>query len=123
MGPEAADVHLPGVERGLARHDPLRHHLADRARPGQAVGAEAGRDEEAGHLGLAQAELVVGRERLGPVDQARDRDLVHDGHATLGVLGDLGEAVPVLLEQAPVEVLGDVVDPRSSRNHGALARS
>src|SRR3954463_682790 len=28
---EAADVHLPHVERGLALGDPLRHHLADAA--------------------------------------------------------------------------------------------
>ena len=64
MGAEAADVHLPEVERRLALGDPLGHHLADAARAGQPVRAEAGGDEEAAHLGLAEAELAVGRERL-----------------------------------------------------------
>ena len=76
----------------------------------EAVRAEAGGDEEAAHLALAEAELVVGRERLGPVDQPRDRDLVHRRHAPGGVLRDLLEARPVLLEQAPVEVRGDRVE-------------
>ncbi len=109
VGSEAADVHLPGVERRLTGHDPLGHDLADRARAGQSVGAEAGGDEEAGHLRLSEAELVVGSERLRSVDESRDRDLVHHGHAPLGVLGDLLEALPVLLEQAAVEIRRDAV--------------
>ena len=47
MGAEAPDVHVPQVQRRLALDDPLGHHLADPARARQAVGAEAGRHEEA----------------------------------------------------------------------------
>ena len=104
LGAEAADVHLPEVEAGLAVDDPLGHHLADPAGAGETVGAEAGADEEARHLGLAEAELVVGGERLGAVDQLGDRDLVHRRHPALGVLDDLLQAVPVLFQQAAVEV-------------------
>src|ERR1700731_3308736 len=69
---EAADVHLPHVDRGLTLEYPLGHHASDPAGPRQTVGAEAGRHEEAPHLALAETELVVRRERLRPVDQARD---------------------------------------------------
>ena len=107
---EAPHVHLPHVERRLALGDPLRHQLAHPARAREPVGAEAGGDEEAAHVRLAEQELAVGRERLRPVDQPRDRDLVHHRHALAGVDGDLLEALPVLLEQAAVEVGGDGVD-------------
>ena len=90
--------------------DPLGHHLADPAGAGEPVGAEPGGDEEPAHLALAEAELVVGRERLGAVDQPRDRDLVHRRDAPARVLGDLLEARPVLLEQPAVEVLRDAVE-------------
>ena len=78
--------------------------FADPARAGEPVGAEAGADEEAADLALAEAELVVGGEGLGAVDQLGHRDLVHRRHPALGVLGDLLEAVPVLFQQAAVEV-------------------
>ena len=107
---EAAGVHRPGVERRLALGDPLRHQLAHPARAREAVGAEAGGDEEAAHGRLAEQELAVGRERLRAVDQLRDRHLVHHRHAAARVDRDLLEAVPVLLEQAAVEVGGDRVD-------------
>ena len=101
---EAADVHLPHVHRRLALEDPLGHHAADPAGAREAVRAEAGRDEQPAHLALAQAELVVGGERLGSVDQAGDCDLVHHRHALARVGRDLLEARPVLLQQAAVEV-------------------
>ena len=63
---------MPDVQRRLAVEDPVGHDLPDAARARQPVRAEARRDEEAGDLGLAEAELVVGRERLGPVDEPRD---------------------------------------------------
>ena len=107
--PEAADVHLPHVERRLAGDDPLGHQLADPARAGQPVRAEAGGDEQPMHLGLTEAELVVGRERLRPVDQPRDLDLLHRRDAARGIGGDLLKARPVLLQQAPVEVRRDPV--------------
>ena len=72
LAAEAADVHVPEVPLRLALDDPLRHDLADAARAGEAVGAEARRHPEAGHLGLAQDELAVGRERLGAVEELLD---------------------------------------------------
>ena len=109
LRPEPADVHLPDVERRLAGDDPLRHHLADPAGPGQPVGAEPGGHEQPTDIGLAEAELVVGGERLGAVDQPRDLDVLHRGHALGRVAGDLLEPRPVLLQQAAVEVRGDTV--------------
>ena len=64
---EAPDVHAPEVQRRLAADDPLGHHLADAAGARQAVRAEAGGHEQPAHRGLAEAELAVGRERLGPL--------------------------------------------------------
>ena len=43
--------------------------LPDAAGAGDAVGAEAGGDEEPGDLALAEDELAVGRERLRTVDR------------------------------------------------------
>src|SRR6185312_14892399 len=106
-GTEAADVHVPEVEARFAVDDPLGDHFADPARPGEAVGAEAGADEEPRHLGFAEAELVVGGESLRAVDQFGDGDLRHRRDATFGVAGDLLEAVPVLFQQATVEVRRD----------------
>ena len=110
MRAEAPDVHLPDVHRRLAGEDPLGHHLADPAGAGESVGAEPGGDKQAAHVALAETELVVRGERLRSVDQLRDRDLIHHGHAPLGVIGDLLEPLPVLLEQAAVEVRWDAVD-------------
>src|SRR5205807_1837763 len=67
VGTKPADVHLPHVERRLAAQDPLRHHAPDPAGPGETVGAEPRCNEEAADLGLAEAELVVRRERFGAV--------------------------------------------------------
>ena len=111
MGAEAADVHLPQVEAGLALDDPLGHGLPDAPRAGQAMGAEPRRDEQPAHLGLAEAELAVGRERLRAVDQTRDLHVRHRRNPALRVGDDLREAVPVLLEQATVEVGRDRVEP------------
>ena len=98
---------------GSPLDDPLRHHLADAAGAGEAVRAEAGGDEQAAHVGLAEAELAVGRERLRPVDEPRDADVVHGRDALARVGDDLLEAVPVLLEQAAVEVGRDRVERRA----------
>ena len=63
---------MPRVEAGLPVEEPLRHHPADAARARDAVGAEARGDEEAVHLALAEHELVVGGEALGPVHERHD---------------------------------------------------
>src|SRR5207244_3154663 len=67
--PEAARIHLPDVEAGLALHDPFRQQAAHAAGAGEPVGAEAGRDPEAADLRRPEDELAVGRERLRTVDQ------------------------------------------------------
>ena len=109
---------------GLAVGDPLGHDLADAARAGEPVRAEPGGHEEAAHLGLAEAELVVGRERLRAVDQPRILDVLHRRHAHPRVRDDLLEAVPVLLQQPAVEVGRDRVEAAAaSSDHGARARS
>ena len=61
------------------------------------------------HRRLAEAELAVGRERLRPVDQPRHLHVLHRRHALARVDDDLLEAVPVVLEQAAVEVGRDLV--------------
>ena len=107
---EAAHVHAPEVERGLAGVDPLGRHLADPAGSREPVCAEPGGHEQAAHLGLAEAELVVGRERLRPVDHPRHAHVLHLRHAPARARDDLLEAVPVVLEQPPVEVGRDAFE-------------
>ena len=70
-------------------------------RPGRAAGAgdpvcaEAGRDEEAGDVALAQDELTVRGERLGPVDEVRDLGVGQAGDERRRRLGQGQEPVPV----------------------------
>ena len=66
--------------------------------------AEAGRDEEAVHLALAEHELVVGREALRAVDQLDDVGVSTAGTRWQACLHQRREAVPVLGEQPVVEV-------------------
>ena len=77
-----------------------------------------GRDEEATDLGLAEDELVVGRERLGAVDHAVDAGVGDRRDAPDGAVHDLLEARPVGREQLAVEVGGT-----PSSDHGAGSRS
>ena len=98
LGAEAADIHVPEVEARFALGDPLGDDFADPTGARQSVRAEAGAGEEAGDLGFAEAELVVGGEGLGAVDQFGDGDLLHRRHPSLRVLGDLLEALPVLFQ-------------------------
>jgi hypothetical protein len=74
------------------------------------VRAEAGGHEEPSDLRLPQAELVVGRKGLGSIDHASGLHVLELRHAPARVHGDLLEAVPVRLEQAPVEVRRDRVE-------------
>src|SRR5438034_1077958 len=68
------------------------------------VRAEPGRDPEAADVGRAEDELAVGRERLGPVDQADHLGIAELGHAHECVLHQLLEARPILGEQLAVEI-------------------
>ena len=70
---EAANVHLVQVERRLAIDDPLGHHLADAARPGDAVERHAGRNKKTGHARHgAKAVLAVRRDGVRAVDELDD---------------------------------------------------
>ena len=93
---EPVHVHVREIERWLARHDPLRHDLADAACPCDAVRTEAGSDEQPGHFGLPETELVVRSECLGAVDHAAHPEVAEHGHPGLGVGRDLLEPGPVL---------------------------
>ena len=109
--PEASRVHVPDVERRRPLDDPLGDELSHPARPGQPVRAEARSHPEAAHVGRTEDELAVRRERLGPVDELHDLHLRERRHPHDGVLHQLLEARPVLLEEARVEVGGDPVEP------------
>src|ERR1700736_3211139 len=58
---EAAKVHLPEVEAGLAVDDPLGHRPAHPAGARDPMGAETGRDIKPTKARLAKHEFVVGR--------------------------------------------------------------
>ena len=106
---ETARVHVPHVERRGALDDPLGDELPHAARPGEPVGAEARRDPEPAHVGWAEDELTIRRERLGAVHETHDLHLLERRHADDRVLHQLLEARPVLLEELAVEVRGDAV--------------
>ena len=110
LAAEAADVHVPEVPLRLAVDDPLRHDLADPARPGQAVRAEPRGDPETRHLRLAEDEFAVGRERLGAVEELLDLGLLHRGHAPDGALHQLLEALVVPGQELRLEALGNAVE-------------
>ena len=112
---EAARVHLPDVERRHPLGDPLRDELAHPARAREPVRAEARGDPEAAHVGGAEDELVVGRERLGPVDQLHDVHPLESGDAADRVLEQRLEPLPVLGEQLAVEVRRDPVERPGGR--------
>ena len=79
------------------------------------MGAEAGGDPEAAHVRRPQDELAVRREGLGPVDEANDLHVAERRNPHEGVLHQLLEAGPVLLEQPPVEVGRDAVEAPRGR--------
>ena len=72
--------------------------------------AEPGGHEEAADLALAEDELVVRRERLGPVDDPRNAGVLDGRHARDGAFHDRFEARPVRVEQAMVEVARDAIE-------------
>ncbi len=103
-GAEPPRVHVPDVERGRTLDDPLGHELSHPACARQPVRAEAGRDPEPAHVRRPEDELAVRREGLRAVDEPDHLHLGKRGHADDGVLEELLEARPVLVEQARVEV-------------------
>src|SRR5450755_1032061 len=107
---EAANVHLPHIERRFPRDDPVGHQLSHSTGAGEAVSTEPGGDEHAAYVALAEAELAVGGERLRTVDQPRHLDLLHRGDAPGADAGDLLEPGPVLLQQQSVEIWRNPVE-------------
>ena len=93
-----------------AVHDPLRDQAAHSPRAGKAVGAESRRHPESAHLGWTEDELAVRRERLRPVHEANDARVLQCGGANDGVRHQRLEALPVRLEQLPVEVRRDAAE-------------
>ncbi len=108
--PEAPDVHLPEVQLGLPVHDPRRHLAADAAGTRDPVRREAGGHEEPAHLGLAEDELVVGGERLRPVDDPAHAGVGHRRDPPDGALHDRLEAGHVGREELAIEVSRDPVE-------------
>ncbi len=106
-GAEPPDVHLRQVHRGLALDDPLGGGAAHPRGSGDAVCAEPRGHEQARDLGLAEDEVVVGREGLGAVDEAVDLHGLQRRDQRERALGDRLEPRPLLLQQAVVEVLRD----------------
>ena len=81
---------------GVAVHDPLRQRHADAGAVDDALGVQAGRHEQAGHLGeLAQLEVRVGREALGRPQVVREPDRLELGQALSGVRQHRREVIPV----------------------------
>ena len=109
-GAEPARVHVPDVQARGALEDPLGDELPHAPGTRQAVRAEAGCHPEPPHVRRPEDELAVGRERLGPVDQADGLHVLERRHASDRVLEQRLEARPVLLEQLAVEVGGNAVE-------------
>ena len=119
--PEATDVHPPEVTGRFAADDPLGDHLPVAAGSGDAVGAEAGRHEEPGHVALAEDELAVGRERLRAVDELVHVGVDQRGHERLCSLGQREEAIPVGGEELVVERGGDLARDAPRRRIALVA--
>ena len=105
---EAGDVHARRVEVRRAVDHPLGEGPAGAGGVDDALGVEAGSDEQAGHLrGLTEAEAHVGREGLRCGEEPLVRAGAQDGHGALGSRADRREVLPVRLELAEREVVPD----------------
>src|SRR5262249_19864803 len=119
LGAESAEGHVPDVEPRIALDDPGGHDPSHAAGPGDAVGAEATRDEEAADVRrLPENELTVGSECLGSVDEAYDLGSPDRRDAVDGTLHQRAEALLVGRQQLVVEVGGDAVE--APRGRGPL---
>jgi hypothetical protein len=107
---ETARVHLPDVEARDPVDDPLGDQLPQPTGTGEPMRTEAGGDPEPADVGGAEDELAVGRERLRAVHEPDDLGVGQHRHPDDCVLHQFLEAVPVLLQQPPVEVGRDAVE-------------
>ena len=114
-GREPADVDGGEVARRLALDDPLGQRSPRSPGRGDADRVETGADEEPGDpRHLAEEELVVRREALGPVVELAHPGLgQHREPVDRAAHEDL-EVFPVLVEQLELKRVGDLVgrDPR-----------
>ena len=116
---EAAHIDRPQVERGLALHDPLGQRLAGTAAGGDAHRVEAAADPEVGKARCRpEDEVVVGRERLGPVVELLDLRVGQRRHALDRVFHQDLERVPVVGQELELEVLGDAAAVRGTLQPG-----
>ena len=110
LAAEAAQVERPHVPLGTAVDDPLAHHLPDPARAREPVRAAARGDPEAGHVGLAEQEVRVGRERLRPVEEHLHLGVLHRRHAVDRVREQLLHPLPLLRQELRLEAVRDAVE-------------
>src|SRR5918996_6233885 len=117
---EPADVHLPDVHARFALDYPLGHYLAHASGAGYPMGVEPRRHEEPSHVGLAQDELAVRSEGLGPVGELDHFGVPDSGNPGARGFEQRGEPAPVGLEELVVEVRRDAVE-REGRGVPAVA--
>jgi hypothetical protein len=109
-GGEAADVDPGEVGGRRTVDDPLRQRPPGAAGRGDAHRVEAGADEEVRALGrLAQDELVVRGEALGPVVELLEPGVFEIRNSQQRVLHEDLEVLPILLEELEFERVGDLV--------------
>ena len=109
-GREAPEVDPHEVRRRLALDDPLGQRAPRAAGGRDADRVEAGPDEEPVEPGrLPHEELVVGRERLGPVVELADAGVGEGRDPQQRLVHEHREVVPVLLEELELERVRDRV--------------
>ncbi len=105
------DVEAGDVDVGLAGQDPVRQHPAHAATGEDADRVHAGGDEVVPQLrGLADDRQQVGGEALRPAEERADARLHRDRHAAHRPLDVRTHPIPVGLDHAEREVVGDAAD-------------
>ncbi len=109
---------MPDVERGRPLDDPLGHEPPHAAGAREAVGAEAGRNPEAAHVGRPEDELPVGRECLGPLISRTTPISASDGTRTIAFCISSSKRGQSSSSSFPLKSAGI-----PSSDHGAQCRS
>src|SRR5918992_2371221 len=98
MRSEPADVNLPNVHARSPPDYPLSNDLPHASGAGYPMGVEPRRHEEPSHVGLAQDELAVRGEGLGPVGELDHFAIPDSGNPGARALEQRGKPAPVGLE-------------------------
>ena len=109
-GAEAARVHLPHVEARRSLDDPLGDELPIPPAPASPWAQKPAATQNPRTSARAEDELAVRGERLRPVDQLDDLQLLERRHPPDRVLEQRLEARPVLRQQLAVEIGRDPVE-------------